>query len=375
MRDQKLVYVLGVRGKAQPAVPKGTRFPYFMGVELELENVEGDLVGITPRGWTVHIDESLRNGTEYVFQNPYYGDEAIAAVDNFYAVDAKYTGGARTSTHIHVNADPLTVGALRAIIGLSYIFEDSLFAALKEFRRWCGYCMPLTEMSTSRLRNLLLTDNVQKFHSSGVKAAQNADKYYGLNVSSLRKHGTLEYRYFPGAPTKDELLTWMDYCTEITTAGILLTGIEPLTQLETPEQLEAFIMDIMPSWGRRLVEAKGIMHIYEKLHDLQCLLEREVDRGVARRNDPLVFVSPQLIGLACRMLGHNRAQRDAISKTLKQLKVMSRQEWDTTIVGGGYLRANEHNPLHGGWAQLEAGDFAAQVELARPRPFQAFNPR
>lgn len=332
MRDLPLLDSLGVRSKKQ-GPEKHDRFPYLLGVELELENVNGAIVQDgPPRGWQVHIDDSLRNnGLEYVFSAPYMGEHAIQAVDNFFAIDGNYTGGARTSTHVHVNAAVLTVGALRAIVGLSYILEDALFAALKMYRKWCGYCMPLTEMHQSRLRAILTSDNINSFHAYGIKAAANADKYYGLNVSSLRKHGTLEFRYFPGAPAKEELLSWMDYSTEIVKAGVRLEDVEVLKSLDTPQQLENFLMEVMPLWARRLIDSQGIMPIFDRLNDLQCLMEREFVERV-KRADPLIFVSPQLIGLACRIYGTNKASRDAISASLQQLKVMSRQEWEHSIV-------------------------------------------
>lgn len=336
MRDASLLTTVGFRRRVNPPTDKHQRFPFLMGVELELENVNGDLRRGVPF-WETHNDESLRNdGLEFVFETPMYGEAALAAVDAFYAIAADYTGGARTSTHIHVDASKLTVGAMRAIIGLSYILEDALFSSVRAARKWCGYCMPLTEMAHSRLRALLLSKDTPTFTITGVKANANAEKYYGLNISSLLKHGTLEYRYFPGAPTKDELLSWMDYVTELTAAGLRLEDIEPLRGVESFEQLHGMLMTQFPTWAPRLL-AQNNDKLMERLFELQGILEDEYVEPT-KRIDPLIYVSPQLKGLAVRLLGRNREQRTAIAKTLDALEVLSQAEWRQQIVLGGAIK-------------------------------------
>lgn len=336
MRDANLLTTIGFRRRVTPPKEKHQRFPFLMGVELELENVHGELRHGVPF-WETHNDESLRNdGLEFVFEGPMYGGAALAAVDAFYAVPQDYTGGARTSTHIHVDASKLTVGAMRAIIGLSYILEDALFSSVLAARKWCGYCMPLTEMAHSRLRALLLSQDTATFTITGVKANANAEKYYGLNISSLLKHGTLEYRYFPGAPTKDELLSWMDYATELTAAGLRLEDIEPLRGIESFEQLHNMLMTQLPTWAPRLL-AQNNDKLMERLFELQGILEDEYVEPT-KRIDPLLYVSPQLKGLAVRLLGRNREHRTAIAKTLDALEVLSQAEWRQQIVLGGAIK-------------------------------------
>lgn len=343
MRDANLLTTIGFRRRINPPKDKHPRFPFLMGVELELENVHGDLRHRGVPYWETHHDESLRNdGLEFVFEGPMYGGAALAAVDAFYAVPQDYTGGARTSTHIHVDASKLTVGAMRAIIGLSYILEDALFSSVLAARKWCGYCMPLTEMAHSRLRALLLSQDTATFTITGVKANANAEKYYGLNISSLLKHGTLEYRYFPGAPTKDELLSWMDYVTELTAAGLRLEDIEPLRGIESFEQLHNMLMTQLPTWAPRLL-AQNNDKLMERLFELQGILEDEYVEPT-KRIDPLLYVSPQLKGLAVRLLGRNREHRTAIAKTLDALEVLSQAEWRQQIVLGGAIKTKTGAP-------------------------------
>ena len=332
MRDLNVLLAAGFAQKVKaPRFEEPVRFPYLLGVELELEHVYGPLRDAAPRGWVTHVDESLRNdGLEFVFRQPYAGNDALAVVDNFYNVnDHTYTRGARTSTHIHVDASQLTVGAMRAIVGLSYILEDALFASVADARRWCGYCMPLTEMSPSRMRTLLMSEDAASFSLYGLRSRANADKYYGLNVTSLLKHGTLEYRYFPGGPTKDQLLEWMDYCTELTSAGRVLEDYDAITALGTYDEFAALVRRLFPTWAARLL-AGNTDKMMERLFDLQALTTAPyVEKQ--KRADPLIYVTPQLIGLAVRMFGRDKATRDHIAASMRGLEVMSRAEWSASI--------------------------------------------
>lgn len=368
MRDANLLTTIGFRRRINPPNDKHQRFPFLMGVELELENVHGDLRHRGVPYWETHHDESLRNdGLEFVFEGPMYGGAALAAVDAFYAVPQDYTGGARTSTHVHVDASKLTVGALRAIIGLSYILEDALFSSVRAARKWCGYCMPLTEMTHSRLRALLLSKDTPTFTITGVRANANAEKYYGLNISSLLKHGTLEYRYFPGAPTKDELLSWMDYVTELTAAGLRLEDIEPLRGIESFEQLHNMLTTQLPTWAPRLL-AQNNDKLMERLFELQGILEDEYVEPT-KRIDPLIYVSPQLKGLAVRLLGRNREHRTAIAKTLDALEVLSQAEWRQQIVLGGAIKTKTGAPKKEGYRPVRAEPYEYRIgELGNAAP-------
>lgn len=312
--------------KKDPQDAKGHRYPYFMGIELELENVRSPLdpaflPGMALQHWTQHNDESLRNGIEFVTDMPLAGNALVTAVDSFYAQRYRYTGGPRTSTHVHVNAGDTTIGAVRTMFVLSYILENALFQLLEAKRKWCGYCMPLTEMSPKRIRALLSSTSSPEFERAMM--GHNAEKYYGFNVNSIRKHGTVEFRYFPGAPSKDELLDWLDYCTAVKRVG-LSTSVEALSSIPDASSLGAFLTDRMGRWGARIVNSVGEQALYDSL--LEVVAHLPATEGAVRR-DELVFISKPLISYIANKYCRTIHQRNWLVPKLERLQVVTASEW------------------------------------------------
>jgi hypothetical protein len=318
------VCVLNHRLLVQPDRPAdaATRFPFLLGIELELENVRGGIANRELVGWTQHVDESLRNGIEFVTNGPMSGDTITKAVQSFYAKDYRYVGSPRTSTHIHVNAGDLTVANVRTMFVISYMLEEAMFRVLEAKRKFCGYCMPLTEMSPGRVRNFLASNSIEDF--ARALNGPNAEKYYGFNAVSLKKHGTLEFRYFPGAPASEELLSWMDYCTAVKRIGLTYT-LEDLSNIQDADELGRWLELNFGRWGTRMLNAVGQDAIFTSLSEVLAFVPDHVD-AVARR-DELVFVNPSLIGYMAKSYCTSNPQREWLVPKLEALKVMTANEW------------------------------------------------
>jgi hypothetical protein len=315
-----------IEAKKDNAKDAATRFPFLLGVELELENVRGGNAGVDMVGWTQHIDESLRNGIEYVTDAPMGGDKISAAIKSFYAKGLRYVGSPRTSTHIHVNAGDLTVRNVRTMFVVSYMLEDAMFRVLEAKRKFCGYCMPLTEMSPQRVRNFLASDSIDSFGRA--LAGPNAEKYYGFNAVSLKKHGTLEFRYFPGAPSQDELLSWMDYCTAVKRIG-LTYSLDDLSGIQDADELSRWLELNLGKWGTKMLNAVGGESIFAALSEVLAFVPDVAD-AVARR-DELVFISPILIKYMGTSYCSSPEQRDWLVPKLEALQVMTANEWYETV--------------------------------------------
>lgn len=305
------------------------RFPFYMGIELELEDVRGPKAGEKSSAplihWTTHVDESLRNGTEYVTDQPLSGGDLVTAVDSFYHQNYRYTGGPRTSTHIHVNAANITIGNVQTMFAISYLMEDALFRVIEAKRKWCGYCMPLTEMGPVRIRRLMAAKRDHEVVE--FMAGHNADKYYGFNVNSIRRHGTVEFRYFPGAPTKIELLDWMDYCTAIKKIGQKYT-LANLAEFQDSVQLVKFLEDEMGSWGRRITRVVEAQSLFDLLQEVLAMASE--DEGPNRR-DELVFITKPLLKYINYRYCTTGPQRSWLLPRLQKLQVSTLDEFSSLL--------------------------------------------
>jgi hypothetical protein len=270
-----------------------------MGIELELENVslqgvEGAFSSygdpITPPGWTRHSDASLRNGIEFVTAAPMAGNILRDAIAAWYAVGYNYDCSPRTSTHIHLNLSTSDVDVLRSMIVLVYTIEDAIYRVVEESRKWAGYSMALSEMRPERLRNVLNspTENVLR---DAVVPRRNQERYYGFNFN-VGRHGTVEFRYFPGAPSREQLESWLDLVTLIrkTSEQYTIQALE--SRINSEEDLRQFLLSNLGQWGERLFSAYSVSYLYAKFLDVMALA---MDDSNPERQVSIVHMTPSLV--------------------------------------------------------------------------------
>lgn len=183
-----------------------------VGIEIE---VEGKSLFRAPiKYWTIHEDNSLRAvegepPVEYVLSKP-IPREDVQRVLNYLDKKLKLTksdvrDSQRTSVHVHVNCQKLTLKQIYQYILLYYIFEDLLI-------EWCG---------PQRIGNLFSLGgkhaeyNVfmleQAVKSDSYAEVFNADiRYTACNTASLGKLGSLEFRSLRGTVDPTIIKTWVD---------------------------------------------------------------------------------------------------------------------------------------------------------------------
>lgn len=314
-----------------PECPADARFPFYMGIELELEQVrtpDGGHVDRIPQGWTTHADESLRNGIEFVTNGPQSHTKLMRSIVTFFNSNYTYQNTPRTSTHIHVNVSDMTVGQVATMFVMSYALEDALFRTIERGRKYCGYCMPLSEMTPARVQTLLAPTNMHEYQVRGL-GGNNAEKYYGFNLNSIRKHGTAEFRYFPGGPTREELENWMDYCTSIRRMGMKYS-LEDLAAITDGDAFAAFLRENLPSHADRMIGIVGQDAIF---HMMAEALAMAAPRNGPVRRDSLVFVRKPLVRLIQNVVcgGVETDSAKAFEEKSKKLSVVSRAEWDEMV--------------------------------------------
>lgn len=259
------------------------------GVEIELENLEDPRrqIGVVCNaGWEEMIEGSLVNGHEFAMYPPRNGADLTAAVDKFFDSGFNYTTGERTSIHIHVDMmDGTTVGQLRSVVSLIYALEGPIYRAADENRKWASYSCPLTDMTPERFGNFLGTESGATFKSA-MSGVCHEDKYFGCNLASIRKHGTLEFRYFPCTTSKSKLLDWVNMCIELKKAGTLFNSVEELSEgLDDEAALIQFLQEQLPETWKQI-------HPYIDTADSLRRLKEVVVVSSYNREQPDPKVSP-----------------------------------------------------------------------------------
>lgn len=314
----KLHELFGIRERRYKL--DGSRWPQLMGIELELEQVK-NLREIAY--WTQHQDNSLRDGVELVLDQPYAGMTLEAALDEYFGAGLHCNNTARTSTHIHINMTDATLDCLRTMTMIMYMIEDPLFTAVGEARKWAGYAMPLSDMEPQRLRQLLAASDLGVAVNQ-IAPGRNQERYYGFNTASMRKHGTVEFRYYPGGPTREELQNWMDLAVQVKKAGSEITPTQLIDRLVDPESVIEFLSEYFPDyWMNTLLRHVDANYMLTKFNEVAALA---FEQEVLERREQLVFMTVPFISFVKRhLLGEaGRVYIDGIKTTFE---VLSAGDW------------------------------------------------
>lgn len=193
-----------------------------IGIEIELENYNKAHNPHPLTYWEVTEDGSLRprdTGREYVSginynqqaYIPLAGENIVKALKEFQEVldyNAPYlpTISKRCSIHVHVGVGNLTSHQLYDLVLIYLILEKVLYRyADPTFARWTNnYCIPLCQ--TQNLLDILYL--LKQYNFKHIVDA--TTKYDGLNLFSISKKGTIEFRMHPGCYDTKHLLEWIN---------------------------------------------------------------------------------------------------------------------------------------------------------------------
>jgi len=209
--------------------------PYtLIGVEVETEGVYYDRLS-NPTYWDVKEDGSLRSGAEFVLANPLVGKDlhdSLEILDAFCSNNPEIHYTVRTSVHVHLDVRDLEAEQLMNLLGLYLLFEKAIYRYHnhKYNRENNIYCLPF--FNTSRHINDLSVLSYlgdpsisQRDLSTTLRhSLSRLNKYYGLNVASLFRFGSLEFRHMEGTHNKNEIIEWVNIIMSLKKYACSLQG-------------------------------------------------------------------------------------------------------------------------------------------------------
>ena len=179
-----------------------------IGVEIE---VEGHHLPDETELWSRERDGSLRgaeNG-EYVLRKPVLHAELGAAFDQLrYAFEesgAVVDQSTRAGVHVHINVQQLTFIQLFNYITLYLIFEEPILELCDRFRRGNHFCLRAKDAGylPALLRNAALSEDVVLLNTEDIR-------YSAMNVTSVFKYGSVEFRSLESTDDFDHIQGWCD---------------------------------------------------------------------------------------------------------------------------------------------------------------------
>lgn len=183
-----------------------------IGLEIEIEGgpfPEGE----APAGWRVHHDHSLRGGgVEYVLRQPIRADRvenSLTALDRFLA-NVNKVFSYRTSVHVHVNIQQLTVRQWAAFIALFAILEEAVVDVIAPERAGNKFCLRFCDASYP-IR--FVADCIRSSRIQDMRAVDM--KYASCNLTPLSTLGTLEFRAMRGNLDVGLLTDWVAFLVRL----------------------------------------------------------------------------------------------------------------------------------------------------------------
>lgn len=207
-----------------------------VGIEIELEGKRVDTgCSFINKYWNVVGDGSLNyNGMEFVLKRPISIKSAHIPLKylqkSFDESGAKIVDSIRCGCHVHVNVQQLTVSQMFTFVCLYLAFEDVLVDLCGEGRQGNLFCLRMkdaeglleyiTESISRNNLNILSTTNI---------------RYASLNLSSLSKYGSLEFRAMKGDTNFKRIEAWAKTLVNLREIAVSIgSPKELLSILNTP---------------------------------------------------------------------------------------------------------------------------------------------
>jgi len=229
--------ILGAYGKDKCITSKD------IGIEIEVEG--RNLPKIDNSYWVTVKDGSLRGESyEYVSNGPQYLNKVPLILKSLKnrLKDSELNLSYRTSVHIHMNMTQETLQTIQSTVYLYLLFEDALLNYAGESRKGNRFCLGFKD-AEGLVGSVLqyLTPNTI-MHVNGEEV-----RYASINIASLPKYGTLEFRALRGTVDEKVLLPWINILFKLREIARYVSP-EDIYNLSMKKGTEGFARDTLQEY-------------------------------------------------------------------------------------------------------------------------------
>ena len=237
------------------------------GVEIEAEGAGLDIP--ENKVWRQEADGSLRakpECCEYVFKEPLSYEDSITAVGWLNAQHKKngtvLNWSFRCSTHVHLNVQEMELSALLRLVYLYYIFENLLVKWSGEEREGNRFCLRLKDSSEIPF----VVENIFRNSLRGVN--ENQVRYSALNLGSLIKYGSVEFRSLSGTTDRERLSKWLNGITNLRDYAVQAKSLQELFE-KAKGNLNAFGKEV---FGEFFSELRYMNWEFDALYNMSLCI-------------------------------------------------------------------------------------------------------
>lgn len=212
----------------------------YIGVEIELEGGSGRLCPEIATSWALVNDNSLRNnGFELIFDGPKAGQDILDAVNSLYTNwNANWVASQRCSTHVHLDMGDTHHGQVGWVYLMGVCLEDYLFSlGGSEYRQDSVFCRN-PKGNVGQMQQMIQNIRHGEYHNleeyspqallsgSGMMSMGADLKYSSVNVNSIPRFGTIEFRHWAPITHREDLLLIINTLMKLKIAALSEDPVE-----------------------------------------------------------------------------------------------------------------------------------------------------
>lgn len=276
-----------------------------VGIEIELEGKHlPTRVGCdekpSNRFWRVERDGSLRGEAyEYVLAKPVARNKVPTAIEQLWQafIDNKtvFEDSGRAGVHVHINVQKSLISHLINFIVLYVTFERVLVRFCGEKREGNLFCLRAcdAEYMLLHLRKALSQGDLRSLATDDIR-------YASINLSSIFKYGSLEFRAMRSPVDPGVLEQWVGILLSLKDASGGFESAEEILNRVSQEGPEEFARNVFGEYFSLLRSDDWTSEVYHGLRSVQpiamgfrdfhnALLEREEKRKALRKKEQELF--------------------------------------------------------------------------------------
>lgn len=209
-----------------------------LGVEIE---VEGNNLPQPDKYWNCELDGSLRGESmEYVLSKPLGMAATRSALSHlnasYLANDTVVHESVRAGVHVHVNVQQLSTVELFSFMTAYIVLEDLLIKYCGEYREGNLFCLRIkdAEYLLHTIEEVARTKDYQLFNRDVLR-------YSSMNVCSLWRYGSLEFRAMRGTRDLDAIGDWAEILLNIRNVAVKFDSPAHIVEMWHNAGVEGFL--------------------------------------------------------------------------------------------------------------------------------------
>lgn len=225
------------------------------GVEIELEG-RGLSSCPTVDEWRKERDGSLsQGGVEFVLRSPLDKEGVYKSLDNLYNVLKETTviqDRQRAGVHVHLNCQQRTLNEIFTMITAYLLLEDILMEWCGEMRKGNHFCFSAenAEALILNLRQAVVSRNINLLNTDQIR-------YASLNVQSLFRYGSLEFRGMRSTSEPQPIKDWVGILDELTEKAMEFSNPQELIEAASGYGEDRFLDILLPSYKKEMMKMKS----------------------------------------------------------------------------------------------------------------------